>query len=172
MGPGRNFEFLLKTAESPFFMWAAHDDLRAPTFLEVCLRLLQDRPEAVACSVGAGVIDELGSEQAPILPPAGLSDADPVKRAMSVFKGGAMAIYGLMRRDMVPDSAALPDVRGSDVAFVFTLALGHPIVTTTERLITYRIVDRDDKATAHYSELYEGTRMPNGDGLGLMSGRG
>ena len=160
IGPARNFEHVLRAARSPFFMWAAHDDLHAPTFLATCLQLLSQARDAVACSVGVQLIDEAGGEVLRMLPSTDLSSPDPVKRARAVFKNGQMAIYGLMRREFVPESAELRDIRGSDVAFVFAFALSRPIVTTSEILTTYRLVEGEAKATGPHAQLYDGTRYP------------
>ena len=160
IGPARNFVYLLRSAESPFFMWAAHDDLRAPTFLETCLQLLDQAPQAVGCSVGVHIVDEVGAEVERILPAPGLASPDPQARARAVFKNGQMAIYGLMRRELIPASADLRDIRGGDIAFVFSLAMSRPIVTTSEILITYRLVNGEAKTAGPHAELYDGTRHP------------
>jgi glycosyltransferase involved in cell wall biosynthesis len=34
IGALRNFRFLLEQAQTPYFMWAAHDDSWSPTFVE------------------------------------------------------------------------------------------------------------------------------------------
>ena len=44
LGMTGNFNYVLREATSPFFMWAAQDDLRAPTFLEETLALLRASP--------------------------------------------------------------------------------------------------------------------------------
>lgn len=41
-----NFLAVLRGAESPYFMWAAHDDYWEPDFVEACVRALQHAPEA------------------------------------------------------------------------------------------------------------------------------
>lgn len=40
LGAVANFEFVLKQSRSPYFMWAAADDLWAPTYIERCFDLL------------------------------------------------------------------------------------------------------------------------------------
>lgn len=47
IGPVNNFHFLLKRAETEFFMWAAADDERAPTYVERCLDYLEAHPDYV-----------------------------------------------------------------------------------------------------------------------------
>jgi glycosyltransferase involved in cell wall biosynthesis len=158
LGASGNFEYLLRQARSPFFMWAAHDDLRAPTYVATCMELLARAPDAVACAVGAHIVDEQGNSIQRLLPPSDLSSYDVVARSRAVFKRGQMSIYGLMRRELVPPTAALRDIRGGDIAFVFSLALNHRIATTNEVLITYRMVNGEAKTSGPNAHLYDGTR--------------
>lgn len=48
LGNPGNFRFTLQQATTPFFMWAAHDDRWAPTFIERNLAALAANPQAVA----------------------------------------------------------------------------------------------------------------------------
>ncbi|HLY45557.1 MAG TPA: putative sugar O-methyltransferase [Stellaceae bacterium] len=48
LGAALNFRFVLMEARTPFFMWAAADDLWAPTFLERQVESLAGRPSYVA----------------------------------------------------------------------------------------------------------------------------
>jgi glycosyltransferase involved in cell wall biosynthesis len=46
-----NFRYLLMQADSPYFMWACHDDFWAPTYVERNIANLAAHPEAIAsCS--------------------------------------------------------------------------------------------------------------------------
>lgn len=46
LGPRRNFEFVFSRCETDYFMWASHDDLWSPNFIESCLSSLKAEPEA------------------------------------------------------------------------------------------------------------------------------
>ena len=46
LGPRKNFEFLSSRCTSDYFMWASHDDLWSPDFIELCLGQLKVHPEA------------------------------------------------------------------------------------------------------------------------------
>jgi O-antigen biosynthesis protein len=48
-GPVSNFRFVLFEAATPFFMWAAPEDLWTPNFVERTLNLLVSNPEYVSC---------------------------------------------------------------------------------------------------------------------------
>lgn len=47
LGISKNMEFLLNKCKTPFFMWAADDDLWAPNFIEILLQLLEQNQNAV-----------------------------------------------------------------------------------------------------------------------------
>lgn len=47
VGATQNFEYVLREAQSDFFMWAAHDDLWMPDFLMTCYNLLQENHTAM-----------------------------------------------------------------------------------------------------------------------------
>ncbi len=47
ISPTDNFRFVLREARAPFFMWAAHDDLRDVDFAETLIAGLQADPKAI-----------------------------------------------------------------------------------------------------------------------------
>ena len=53
--------FELSTATAPLFKWAAHDDLHRQTYLESCIKLLDDQPDVVLAHSGTTFIDECGA---------------------------------------------------------------------------------------------------------------
>jgi glycosyltransferase involved in cell wall biosynthesis len=137
LGPAGNFNYLLQKADSPFFMWAAHDDVWAPDFLAETLSLLADSSDAIAAMTAVRFIG--GGSSNTVYLPTGLSDADPVVRARSVNDGGWYAVYGLLRRDGLPAGIKFEDVSGPDMAFVFGLALYGRILTSGRALSTRRV---------------------------------
>lgn len=76
IGAVKNFRFLVQKAETPFFLWAAHDDWWHPTFVERNMLELKNDPSAIAsisqieyclngmqASVSSGTYPLLGSPQ-------------------------------------------------------------------------------------------------------------
>lgn len=61
IGLAANFNKALRKARSPYFTWAAHDDLYAPEFLERCVAALDDHPSAVLAHTKIQGIDRNGS---------------------------------------------------------------------------------------------------------------
>lgn len=59
-----NFNFVLRQARAPYFMWAAHDDARDPDFIERLVAALESRPQAI---LGFGdVVEIVGGEPHPL----------------------------------------------------------------------------------------------------------
>ena len=77
---------------SPFFMWAAHDDIRPPDYLDEALKLLRENPDAVGCALGVDIIDESGRFVRHITPPAGLASSRRAARVRAVFQEGHFVI--------------------------------------------------------------------------------
>src|SRR3546814_11127594 len=50
LGAAANFNLLARMSETPYFKWAAHDDLLAPGFLAACVEALDRDPAAVLAS--------------------------------------------------------------------------------------------------------------------------
>lgn len=58
LGISKNMEFLLTQADTPYFMWAADDDLWAPTFIQELTDLLKANVQAVAAFCTYAYINE------------------------------------------------------------------------------------------------------------------
>lgn len=141
LGMTGNFSFLLREATTPFFMWAAQDDLWAPEYLEETLGLLRREPTALGAMTAIAFVDPSGESIRTARIPDRMADRDPSTRARSVRDDGFHAIYALVRRDAVVASGVrLEDVPAPDVAFVFGLALHGRFVTSDRVLSTRRVI--------------------------------
>ena len=58
LGAARNYNQLVKMAKSPYFKWAAADDVCLPSFIEKCVDVLDANPDVVLCFTQAEGIDE------------------------------------------------------------------------------------------------------------------
>ena len=104
VGATANFEFVFENTTGPYFMWHAHDDVRAPSCVGKCVRFLESNPDHILCSTGNSVIDERGRTPLYSLPYDFVwDDDDPVSRFEKCQKtyGQCQAIYGLIRRQAV-----------------------------------------------------------------------
>lgn len=61
LGAARNFNIVVEQAKGDYFKWVAHDDLMAPTYLEKCVAVLDQHPEAVIAYSQVEVIDDDGN---------------------------------------------------------------------------------------------------------------
>ena len=61
VGAAANHNLLFREAQAPYFKWAAHDDILAPTFLAACVDALERHPEVVVASPATVLIDDDGS---------------------------------------------------------------------------------------------------------------
>lgn len=62
IGISKNLKFLLKQASTEYFMWAADDDLWAPTFIENLISLLDKKPSATSAFSTFTRINEKGEQ--------------------------------------------------------------------------------------------------------------
>ena len=157
IGATRNFEYVLRAAESPFFMWAAHDDARPPEYLAEALSLLRRVPDAVGCALGVDVVDEFGGSIRHIEPPAGLASGNPAVRSRAMFRQGHFAIYGLFRRAELQASLPVPNVYGADVVLAHRLALRSRFVVSDTPVFAYRylLTELKGKRAGPDGHLYE-----------------
>jgi len=139
IGGARNFEFLLARASSEYFMWAAHDDLFAPTAVERCLEVLRDDPTAAICCADVALVHDDGEPVRLVsnLDTAGLDRDARINALLRQFNW--YAIYGVGRRE--PMLASFPMTRryGGDVVWTLELLLRHRIRSIPQALFFYRI---------------------------------
>jgi glycosyltransferase involved in cell wall biosynthesis len=139
-----NFKFVVQQAQGEYFMWAAHDDLRKPSYLAKCLRTLQSHPDAVLCCSEVKFIDAEGNPS-PYL--VGLTNLEtpgmtPVQRIHELIsRWGWYEFYGLMPTEAVRRVETLGQgMYGFDVIVTLELILMGEIAKVHEALFFYRIV--------------------------------
>jgi glycosyltransferase involved in cell wall biosynthesis len=142
LGITANFRFVRDETSSPFFMWAAQDDMWSPDFIATGLALLRRNPDAIGFVPAIEFVSAAGEELARFEQPAGLSSRDPATRARAVARRGFHAVYALFRREALAFGVEIEDVAAPDAAFVFGMALHgrfaiSPLVLSTRRVIGY-----------------------------------
>src|SRR4051794_31621660 len=60
IGAAKNFTRVFERSSAKYFMWAAHDDLWAPTYVSKCVAALEENPGCALCGTGIQFIDEAG----------------------------------------------------------------------------------------------------------------
>jgi glycosyltransferase involved in cell wall biosynthesis len=93
-----NHNILLDRARTPYFKWAAHDDLYGPELLAKCVAVLDDDPAVVLCHGDKAVIDADGVVVDRLEYRLHTASPDPVERFRSlVVADGADDEYGVIR---------------------------------------------------------------------------
>jgi hypothetical protein len=138
----QNFNRVFALTSGPFFMWAADDDLWAPSYVSRCLAALRARPDAVMASTELRFIDPDGSvleaDYARYDNPD-LSSPSVIERVRRLLRrGGWYQVYGLARRDALDRTRLFQDRYGPDVVLVLELALRGPILLVPDPLFWYR----------------------------------
>ena len=143
-----NFNRVFEVAKGDYFMWAAHDDIRATRFVSVCVDALEARPDAVLCCTGIGFIDEDGHDIEPwieLVRPVGRT---PRARVSEIARARYwLDVYGLMRRSSLAQTRLAQPVWGFDVVVVMEMCTRGPVLFVPERLFYYRA---DPQKTVQY----------------------
>ncbi len=144
----QNFGFLLREAKSPFFMWAAGDDLWRPGYVEACLRALQADAGAVL-AVTRVMFTKAGED-------CGLSDgtypllqghAQNLARYLSA-PGDNSRMYGVFRTEAGKSSFPAESFHAYDWAFSAALLRFGTNVELPDMLLY-----RDKTSTSDYARL-------------------
>jgi hypothetical protein len=129
--------------DSPYFKWAAHDDLLAPGFLAACVDVLDRDPTVVLASPASTLVDEVGMPLSysaelggmidrsgvcwPVMPEKndGLMASDPTVRFEAVMLNIVMCveIFGLMRRSALLHTALQGPFSGADKVVLAQMSL-------------------------------------------------
>jgi glycosyltransferase involved in cell wall biosynthesis len=142
LGAIANFNRVFELSTAPLFKWAAHDDLYHKTYLDVCVRLLEDNPDIILAHTGTAFIDEMSEilpfdhETGSFIDPntgtrywADVPSIGDAPAATSRFWQVLMRarwgthMFGVVRRPILQQTSLLPNFAGSDRAMLAELAL-------------------------------------------------
>lgn len=168
IGAAANHNLVIRQTESPYFKWAAHDDLLDPRFLEVSVAALERSPEAVLASPASDLIDELGqllpfsNERDGVVdrsgvcwPPLpennpGLTSVNPAVRFHAVVLNMVMCveIFGVMRREALIRTNLQGPFGGADKVLLAQMALLGPFWLGSEVLFHRRCHSKQFSASS------------------------
>lgn len=160
IGAAPNFNRVWELDHSaPYYKWAAHDDIYAPTYLERCVAVLEAEPDAVVAypitvmvddtregravdsmlltdAVLDHFIDAAGRPAWTIGPLHLAESADPVRRLDDCLNrmAGSFEIFGVMRTAAVEKTQLHASYYGSDRALLSQLVCLGRFVQVPERL--------------------------------------
>jgi glycosyltransferase involved in cell wall biosynthesis len=145
-----NFRFVLSQARGAYFMWAADDDIRAPSFVGRASAALDAQSQARIASSRMVYIDRQGARVgAPVFhPDSGQASVSRRVRALTSAEF-YMDIYGLFRLDFLRGLDVPWDAWGFDGQVVFEALLRGPIVRIDEELFFYRVRPQADSLAAY-----------------------
>lgn len=128
LGAAANYNFTVEMARGEFFMWAAHDDLRAPDYVERTLGIHAEQPETSVVFSRVVEIDENGTE----LGPRERHDDLLADRVHRRFRGviisphPSIVVFGMMRLETMKATGQHGTYIGSDRVLAAELALLGP----------------------------------------------
>ena len=150
IGANRNFDYVFTLARGEFFMWAAYDDHRDPSFIKQCVAALDAAPDAVLVAPNVRFVSPEPQAFHGYTYPEDFISSDVVHRLRGILRGGGwFAIYGLIRRDLLartrqmnslgltPSPGLGPDYR------LIELALLGPFAHIAEPLFEYQMRQPD-----------------------------
>lgn len=162
MGYVWNFNRVLQISRGKYFMWAAHDDFRASSYISKCVAQMESNEKAVLCqSYTIAYIEGIRSPlfRSTLDTITGLSS--PVKRFAEVLKHlPATAIYGLLRMEAAKKVRPWGNYLATDVVFTYELSLYGEFIQVPEELFFYYGRPRRRKPDEDYAALCQGNRLP------------
>jgi hypothetical protein len=140
-GGAWNFDHLVDLATTPYFTWAAADDVRRPAFVRRCLEVFADSdPATVLVYPRTQIIDATGAIT------EDLHDADlacdeptPHQRMAHFLRAQAAHLfYGLHRTEALRATRGIRRVVGNDLVILAELACQGPFAMVPEQLFLQR----------------------------------
>lgn len=141
IGAGPNHNCVLEMSQAPFFKWAAHDDLYAPSYLEECVAALDRDPAVVLAHADGSLIDAQGKPlsfdifrqcytdcngKRHIREPIDIAQSDLASERFDDVLHRIVrctAMFGLIRRDAANRVTLMRSYHGSDKVFLAEMAL-------------------------------------------------
>jgi len=144
--PG-NYNTVLGNARAAYFKWCASNDLCQPRFLEVCVAVLDARPDVVLAYPKTILFDSNRDRYEEYEDNMCLDQDDPVERFRSCYERLRLnnAFNGVIRTRELRCTTLHWDYPGSDVALMPELSLYGKFIEIPERLFFRRM-----QAGAHF----------------------
>ncbi len=181
LGAAGNHNVLVHMSETPYFKWAAHDDVLAPEFLAACVKALDENPAAVLASAASCYIDENGlvlpysAERGGVVDRAGvcwpqlpednddLMAFDPTVRFAAILLNTVMCveIFGVMRRAALLRTSLQGPFSGADKVVLAQMSLLGPFWLGKKRLFYRRSHPQQFSASssgAYRAQWFSGRR--------------
>lgn len=134
-----NFNKVFELSSGTYFMWAAHDDAREPTFVSLCVSQLEHNLDAVLCQSHTAVWIE-GHDKAAYV--ARLDTIEKATDAAARYREAltrlpATAVYGLYRATAMRKTRMWQRIATADQVFIQELSIHGRFVQAPEILFNY-----------------------------------
>ena len=141
IGAPANYNALAVDATTPFFKWAAADDIHAPTFLERCLTILEEDTSAIGAYTRAVRINErsevIGSETYRLRTDS--PEAHVRFRGITAKPHSCFSIFGVYRTDVLQNTRLIRERGAGDRILLAELALRGRTVEHPAYLLSRRV---------------------------------
>ena len=144
LGYAKNFNKVFELSSGTYFKWIPHDDIIHPTFLEKCIRVMDEFPDVIGVFPGMAYIDERGkviqycSKDYSIM---GEDHAGRLRELMNLEIDGTeifWSIYSLLRRDVLGKTSLHGTYVASDRVLLLELVLQGKIKHIDDMLLFIR----------------------------------
>ncbi len=152
IGAAENFNQLLLNSTSPYFKWAAHDDLLHPQFLEKCVEVLENDPEVILSYTKARKINPEGKITGNYDYEMRVDHPQVVVRFRDLVLTNHFCIsaFGVFRRDVLRKTGLIGKYVGSDRVLIAETALYGKQVEIPEYFFYRR--DHPEASTAKFNQ--------------------
>ena len=139
LGAIENFNQVFKLSSGKYFMWAADDDHREPSFIRACVEKMEKCPDAVLCQTHTVSFIEGRRDRLCVVNMNGFEGVTKlVDRYRETLKNWpATGIYGLYRSSAVRKTGMFQKVLGSDISFILELSIHGNFVQVPKLLFSY-----------------------------------
>lgn len=160
-GAAWNFNHVFSLGTAPYFAWAAHDDLRDPSFLPKTTAVLDDDPQLALCFALTRFVDEAGRTiPSPVPPEDARLEPRPHRRLDALLGSFPMHIvFGVARREMLARTRLWGSMASADGVLTNEIALQGPLARIDEPLFIRRFHDKmswyPDISEDEYARWYD-----------------
>jgi glycosyltransferase involved in cell wall biosynthesis len=135
-----NFRQVVALSAGEYFLWAAHDDMFAPEYLERCVAVLEQNPDVVLCYSKSIEIDGQGQSMVPKEQVLGadLPYAHLRFRELIRMDHNCLSMFGVMRARVLKRTSVHGDFPDSDRCMLAEVALYGRFVQLPDSLFFHR----------------------------------
>jgi len=139
-GAAWNYNRTFELSNSPYFKWASHDDICAPTLVERCVEVLDQEDAVVLCYAKTTFIDEKSQVINEYEDKLNLGATKPHRRFWGFLRkpAGCNPVFGLMRRDVLATTRLIGSYESSDYNLLAEMCLRGQFRELPERLFYRR----------------------------------